>query len=44
MISALAARDAAAMRSELLTHLGNKRDVVVQQLRAAAASQPLAKA
>jgi DNA-binding GntR family transcriptional regulator len=45
MISALAARDAAAMRSVLLAHLGNKRDVVIQQLRAAAAaSRPLAKA
>jgi DNA-binding GntR family transcriptional regulator len=49
MISALAARDATAMRSVLLAHLGNKRDVVVQQLRAAtsvaaATSRPLAKA
>jgi DNA-binding GntR family transcriptional regulator len=34
MISALAARDAAAMRRVLMAHLGNKRDVVVQQLRA----------
>jgi DNA-binding GntR family transcriptional regulator len=34
MITALAARDAAAMRRVLLAHLGNKRDVVVQQLRA----------
>ncbi|MEO7886973.1 MAG: GntR family transcriptional regulator [Polaromonas sp.] len=37
MIDALAARDTAAMRSVLLNHLANKRDVVVQQLRAAAA-------
>jgi DNA-binding GntR family transcriptional regulator len=44
MISALAARDAAAMRSVLLAHLGNKRDVVVQQLRDSAAGHPLAKA
>lgn len=34
MIEALAARDAAAMRAVLLTHLKNKRDVVVEQLRA----------
>jgi DNA-binding GntR family transcriptional regulator len=34
MIEALAARDAAAMRRVLLGHLANKRDVVVQQLRA----------
>jgi DNA-binding GntR family transcriptional regulator len=44
MISALAARDAAAMRRVLLAHLGNKRDVVVQQLRDSASSLPLAKA
>jgi len=37
MIEALAARDAAAMRRVLLAHLANKREVVVQQLRAAAA-------
>jgi DNA-binding GntR family transcriptional regulator len=49
MINALAARDAAAMRSVQLAHLGNKRDVVIQQLRAAASaaaaapSRPLAK-
>jgi DNA-binding GntR family transcriptional regulator len=36
MIEALEARDAAAMRRVLLEHLANKRDVVVQQLRAAA--------
>lgn len=35
MIEALAARDAAAMRQVLVTHLHNKRDVVLEQLRAA---------
>jgi DNA-binding GntR family transcriptional regulator len=35
MIEALTARDALAMRRVLLGHLANKRDVVVQQLRAA---------
>lgn len=35
MIDALAARDSAAMRHVLLEHLSNKREVVVQQLRAA---------
>jgi DNA-binding GntR family transcriptional regulator len=33
MIEALAARDPAAMRAVLLTHLRNKRDVVLEQLR-----------
>lgn len=33
MIEALAARDPAAMREVLLTHLNNKRDVVIDQLR-----------
>ena len=33
MINALEARDAAAMRRVLMSHLSNKRDVVVQQLR-----------
>lgn len=33
MIEALAARDANAMREVLLTHLANKRDVVLEQLR-----------
>ena len=33
MIEALAARDPAAMRAVLLTHLANKRDVVLEQLR-----------
>ena len=41
MISALFARDAAAMRSVLLAHLGNKRDVVIGQLRAAGAASRL---
>jgi DNA-binding GntR family transcriptional regulator len=36
MIEALEARDAPAMRRVLLDHLANKRDVVVQQLHAAA--------
>ncbi len=35
MISALEARDAAAMRQVLLDHLVHKRDVVIEQLRAA---------
>lgn len=35
MIEALGTRDAAAMRAVLLAHLKNKRDVVVEQLRAA---------
>ncbi|MDW5444812.1 GntR family transcriptional regulator [Polaromonas sp. SM01] len=35
MIDALSKRDAAAMRAVLLAHLDNKRDVVVEQLRAA---------
>lgn len=33
MVEALAARDGAAMRDVLLTHLHNKRDVVLEQLR-----------
>ena len=36
MIEALAARDPAAMRDVLVAHLHNKRDVVLEQLRAAA--------
>ncbi len=36
MIGALEARDAPAMRAVLLAHLTNKRDVVVEQLRATA--------
>ncbi len=36
MIDALQARDAAAMRRVLMSHLNNKRDVVVHQLRAGA--------
>lgn len=35
MINALEARDAAAMRGVLLNHLMHKRDVVIEQLRAA---------
>jgi DNA-binding GntR family transcriptional regulator len=35
MISALTARDAVAMRAVLMGHLINKRDVVIEQLRAA---------
>jgi DNA-binding GntR family transcriptional regulator len=35
MISALTARDAVAMRAVLMSHLINKRDVVIDQLRAA---------
>lgn len=35
MIEALSAHDAAAMRAVLVAHLGNKRDVVIEQLRAA---------
>jgi hypothetical protein len=34
MISALTARDAVAMRAVLMSHLINKRDVVIDQLRA----------
>ena len=34
MIEALAARDSAAMRKVLMEHLENKRDVVLEQLRA----------
>jgi DNA-binding GntR family transcriptional regulator len=36
MISALTARDAVAMRAVLMSHLINKRDVVIDQLRATA--------
>ncbi|MDB5870270.1 MAG: GntR family transcriptional regulator [Polaromonas sp.] len=38
MIEALTARDGVAMRSVLASHLANKRDVVIQQLRAAVAA------
>jgi DNA-binding GntR family transcriptional regulator len=38
MIEALVARDGAAMREVLLAHLRNKRDVVLEQLREAAAA------
>jgi DNA-binding GntR family transcriptional regulator len=37
MITALQQRDGAALRTELVAHLGHKRDVVVEQLRAAQA-------
>lgn len=39
MIEALAARDGAAMREVLQQHLRNKRDVVLEQLRAAAKNE-----
>jgi DNA-binding GntR family transcriptional regulator len=39
MVEALAARDGAAMREVLLTHLRNKRDVVLEQLREAGKAQ-----
>jgi DNA-binding GntR family transcriptional regulator len=35
MVEALSARDPAAMRAVLMAHLNNKRDVVIEQLRAA---------
>ncbi|PHM21155.1 MAG: GntR family transcriptional regulator [Curvibacter sp. PD_MW3] len=38
MVAALEARDGAALRAVLVAHLGHKRDVVAEQLRAAAAS------
>lgn len=37
MVEALQKHDSAALRAELVAHLGHKRDVVVEQLRAAAA-------
>lgn len=39
MMEALAKHDGAAMREVLLTHLANKRDVVLEQLRAAQQAQ-----
>jgi DNA-binding GntR family transcriptional regulator len=39
MITALQARDPVAMRQVLVSHLNNKRDVVIAQLRAAAAQK-----
>lgn len=36
MVQALAAHDPVVMRAVLVAHLGNKRDVVIEQLRAAA--------
>lgn len=41
MIAALSARDGAAMRAVLVQHLNNKRDVVIEQLRAASAADAL---
>ena len=38
MVAALQMRDGAALRAELVAHLGHKRDVVIEQLRAAQAS------
>ncbi len=38
-VDALQKHDSAALRAELVAHLGHKRDVVVEQLRAAAAAQ-----
>ncbi|MCH8808976.1 MAG: GntR family transcriptional regulator, partial [Proteobacteria bacterium] len=35
MVAALQKRDGAALRAELVAHLGHKRDVVIEQLRAA---------
>ena len=40
MIEALSTRDAAAMRSLLLTHMNNKRDVVIRQLHTASQTSP----
>ncbi|MEK9952372.1 MAG: GntR family transcriptional regulator, partial [Curvibacter sp.] len=37
MIAALQRHDGAALRAELVAHLGHKRDVVIEQLRAAQA-------
>lgn len=38
MVAALQTRDGAALRAELIAHLGHKRDVVLEQLRAAEAA------
>jgi DNA-binding GntR family transcriptional regulator len=43
MIEALQRRDGAALRAELVAHLGHKRDVVVEQLRAVQAAAALEK-
>lgn len=40
MIAALEAHDGPALRAVLVAHLGHKRDVVVEQLRAATAASP----
>ena len=39
MLAALSARDSAAMRAVLMAHLQNKREVVVEQIRAAQAAE-----
>ncbi len=39
MIEALERRDGAALRAELVAHLGHKRDVVIEQLRTARTAQ-----
>ena len=44
MVEALSARDGAAMRTVLLAHLQNKRDVVVEQLRRSEVPLPPSKA
>jgi DNA-binding GntR family transcriptional regulator len=41
MVEALGARDAAGMRQVMLEHLANKRDVVLEQLRAEHAPRPV---
>jgi len=40
MVEALQKRDSAALRAELMAHLGHKRDVVVEQMRASLAPSP----
>ena len=42
MVEALAAHDGARMRKILVAHLGNKRDVVIEQLRSGAVKTPAA--
>jgi DNA-binding GntR family transcriptional regulator len=39
MVDALERRDSAALRAELVAHLGHKRDVVIEQLRSAEAAR-----
>ena len=43
MVEALQRHDSAALRNELIAHLGHKRDVVVEQLRAAEHARTLEK-